>query len=127
MAAPKGNQNARRGHHPRVQVPFSGTQLNAIYAHLGLYGHEDEPENIREVVQQFVHDALRNLDSARCFNGPKCHTGARELSTSEMIWCEIDQHYGWYCGLCYEAEHLSKDEARAALAMYKQQQQEMGE
>lgn len=124
MSAPKGNVNARKGHHQRVQVPFSGTQLDAIYASLGLYEHENEPEQVREAVQKLVHDALWNLDTARCFNGPKCHTGAPERHTSDMVWCEIGKHYGWYCGICYDVEHSPKDEARATLAMYKEQQKE---
>ena len=123
MAAPKGNANARRGDHPRVQVPFSGTQLNAIYSVLGLPAHADEPEKVRECVQKLVHDAIWQSDTARCFNGEKCHTGARELPTSEMVWCEIDKHYGWYCQFCYDVDHSPKDEARATLTMYKEQQE----
>lgn len=124
MAAPKGNANARKGHHQRVSVPFSGKVLDAVYANLGMYDHENDPEKVREAVQKLVHDALWNLDTARCFNGPKCHTGARELPTSEMVWCEISKHYGWYCQLCYEVEHSTKSEARDALAMYKEHQQD---
>jgi hypothetical protein len=122
MSAPKGNANARKGHHQRVSVPFSGKQLDAIYASIGLYGHENEPERVREAAQKLVHDALWNLNTACCFNGPKCHTGARELPTSEMVWCEINQHYGWYCQLCYDVEHSPRDEARATLAMNEQQE-----
>lgn len=124
MSAPKGNANARKGHHQRVMVPFSGKILDAVYASLGMYDHENEPEKIRETVQSLVHDALRNLDRACCFNGPKCHTGAQERPTSEMAWCEISKHYGWYCQVCYEVEHLPRDEARVTLAMYKEQQEE---
>lgn len=124
MAAPKGNANARKGHHQRVSVPFSGKILDGVYASLGMYDHENEPEKVREATQKLVHDALWNLDMARCFNGPKCHTGAKEQNTSDMVWCEIRQHYGWYCALCYDVDHSPRDEARVTLAMYKQQQEE---
>lgn len=124
MAAPKGNANARKGHHQRVMVPFSGKILDAIYANLGMYGHENEPEKIREAAPKLVHDALWNLNTACCFNGPKCHTGAQEEETSNMVWCEIDKHYGWYCGICYEVEHLPKDEAKETLAMYREEQKQ---
>lgn len=123
MSAPKGNVNARKGHHQRVSVPFSGTQLDAIYAYLGMYNHENEPEQIRDAAHKLVNEALRNLDRAHCFHGPKCHTGAKEQDTSDMVWCQIGKHYGWYCALCYDVDHSPKDEARATLAMYKEQQE----
>lgn len=116
MAAPKGNRNARRGKHPRVQVPFSGTQLDALYTHLGLGVHVDAPETIRKSVHTIVHDYLRNLDHARCFSGADCLTGTAREETNNMVWCEIGACYGWYCQSCYEVKHLPKDEARAVLA-----------
>jgi hypothetical protein len=124
MAAPKGNQNARRGKHPRVQVPFSGTQLDAMYTYLGIGEHEGDPDKIRDLAHEAMHDYLRNLPTARCFNGEKCHTGAEEEPTSDMVWCEISGCYGWYCGVCNEVKHLPKSEGKAALAAYQEYKQE---
>jgi len=62
MPAPKGNQNARRGKHPRVQVGLSGPTIDLIYESLALEGN-GRPTN--EEIRDAIYYAIRQVYGQR--------------------------------------------------------------
>ena len=62
MPAPKGNQNARRGKHPRLQVGLSGPTIDLIYESLAMEGNVS-PTN--EEIRDAIYYAIRQVYGRR--------------------------------------------------------------
>ena len=66
MPAPKGNQNARRGKHSRVQVGLSGPTVDLIYEALAMEGNID-PSN--DEIRDAIYYAIRQVYGRRIEEG----------------------------------------------------------